>query len=161
MAKLKARGRVEIARFTKEANVPDDELVTWRKTERALLSDRTILEKHTVRFKPSQYREAYLHNYGWKVRATLKDTATPESWIAAYTAKEGWARTGGGDAEVAKPKVTQARILRAAQADDGSGFCRACGDHVYGVEPDARGYQCEACGKPEVYGAEELLLMGA
>lgn len=40
------------------------------------------------------------------------------------------------------------------------GFCRACGAEVDGVEPDAAGYTCEECGKPEVYGAEQLLLMG-
>ena len=29
-----------------------------------------------------------------------------------------------------------------------------------GVEPDARRYECETCGAREVYGAEELLMMG-
>ena len=28
------------------------------------------------------------------------------------------------------------------------------------VEPDARRYECEACGQPTVYGMEEALLMG-
>jgi hypothetical protein len=27
-----------------------------------------------------------------------------------------------------------------------------------GVEPDAREYECEACGEREVYGAQELLM---
>jgi hypothetical protein len=31
---------------------------------------------------------------------------------------------------------------------------------AYGVEPDARGYECECCGKHRVYGLEEALLMG-
>ena len=39
------------------------------------------------------------------------------------------------------------------------GFCIACGAEAYGVEPDARKYECEECGKPKVYGAEELLMM--
>ncbi len=40
------------------------------------------------------------------------------------------------------------------------GFCTACGVEAWGVEPDACGYECEECGEPEVYGAEELLIMG-
>ena len=41
---------------------------------------------------------------------------------------------------------------------DCPGFCTACGADAEGVEPDARGYECEACEEPAVYGAEELLL---
>ena len=40
------------------------------------------------------------------------------------------------------------------------GFCIACGDEAGGVEPDARKYECESCGKHAVYGAAELVLMG-
>lgn len=40
------------------------------------------------------------------------------------------------------------------------GFCLACGEEAYGVEPDARRYECECCGANRVYGLEELLLMG-
>jgi hypothetical protein len=39
------------------------------------------------------------------------------------------------------------------------GFCLACGEESYGVEPDARRYECESCGERKVYGAEEILLM--
>jgi hypothetical protein len=39
------------------------------------------------------------------------------------------------------------------------GFCIACGCEALGVEPDARGYHCEACGEDKVYGAEEILIM--
>jgi hypothetical protein len=47
------------------------------------------------------------------------------------------------------------------QADeDGVGFCLACGEESECVEPDARGYTCECCGKPKVYGAAEIALMG-
>ena len=42
---------------------------------------------------------------------------------------------------------------------DHIGFCIACGDEAYGCEPDARNYECESCGKMEVYGAEECLFM--
>ena len=51
------------------------------------------------------------------------------------------------------------RIIQAIKDDDNIGFCIACGEEVYGVEPDARCYECESCGELKVYGAEELLLM--
>lgn len=40
---------------------------------------------------------------------------------------------------------------------DNPGFCLECGAEVHGVEPDARRYECEACGQPAVFGCEELL----
>ncbi len=43
---------------------------------------------------------------------------------------------------------------------DYGGFCIACRAEAYNVEPDARGYVCESCGEPTVYGAAELALMG-
>lgn len=45
-------------------------------------------------------------------------------------------------------------------AEDSLGVCIACGEEQYGYEPDARGAYCEVCGEDEVYGMEELLLMG-
>jgi len=56
-------------------------------------------------------------------------------------------------------KIGQDRILEAVEADDSLGFCIECGADAYGVEPDARRYICEECGKPAVFGAEELLIM--
>lgn len=44
--------------------------------------------------------------------------------------------------------------------EDQGGFCTACGAEAYGIEPDARQYDCEACGAAAVYGAEELVIMG-
>jgi hypothetical protein len=41
-----------------------------------------------------------------------------------------------------------------------NGICVVCGEEAYGVEPDARGYECECCEKKGVYGLEELALMG-
>jgi hypothetical protein len=41
---------------------------------------------------------------------------------------------------------------------DNPGFCLACGHEQEGCEPDARRYQCEACGERTVYGAQELVL---
>mgnify|MGYP003627294198 FL=1 len=54
---------------------------------------------------------------------------------------------------------TTEQILEAVQDDDNSGFCLACGAQAYGVEPDARRYECEECGARKVYGAEECLIM--
>ena len=42
---------------------------------------------------------------------------------------------------------------------DQSGWCLACGGLAYGVEQDARRYECECCGGKSVYGLEELLIM--
>ena len=61
------------------------------------------------------------------------------------------------------PSITPERVLEAAehhQTDlDDPGFCLTCGVDVFGIEPDARRYVCEACGCHTVYGAEEVLLM--
>lgn len=50
------------------------------------------------------------------------------------------------------------RIIEAVESDDNLGFCTTCGEEAWGVEPDARGYECECCGANSVYGAEELLI---
>lgn len=63
------------------------------------------------------------------------------------------------------PSVTIERVVEAVershQLRDNPGFCVQCGEDAEGVEPDARSYECEACGEPGVYGAEELLIMMA
>ena len=55
------------------------------------------------------------------------------------------------------PKITLARVMNAVKKDDGIGICKACGKSQKYCEPDARNYTCNSCGKPEVFGAEELL----
>lgn len=57
-----------------------------------------------------------------------------------------------------RKKVTLARVVAAVESGEYKGFCLACGATAYEVEPDARGYECEACGAPKVYGAEECLM---
>jgi len=52
-------------------------------------------------------------------------------------------------------KATESELF-----DMDTGRCRKCGEEAMGVEPDARGYVCEVCGAPEVYGLQELLIMG-
>ena len=59
----------------------------------------------------------------------------------------------------AKVSISLDSIMEACE-EGNAGFCLACGARADGVEPDARRYTCEECGKPEVYGAEELLIMG-
>lgn len=58
-------------------------------------------------------------------------------------------------------QLNPAEIIAAASSWNDMGFCLACGDEAYNVEPDARRYECESCGRMTVYGAEELLLMFA
>lgn len=42
-----------------------------------------------------------------------------------------------------------------------AGICIGCYAVNYGVEPDARRYECELCGESKVYGIDELLIYGA
>jgi hypothetical protein len=51
------------------------------------------------------------------------------------------------------------QILTAVESGEYIGICITCGFEQEGVEPDARKYTCDDCGQPEVYGAEELLMM--
>jgi hypothetical protein len=61
--------------------------------------------------------------------------------------------------------ITTDRIMDACERQlsslDDPGFCVACGNEQGGCEPDARRYECEACGERKVYGAQELLFMVA
>jgi hypothetical protein len=61
------------------------------------------------------------------------------------------------------PSVTVDRVIDAAKRGmitlDNPGICLACGAENEGCEPDARRYECEACGEKQVYGAEELVMM--
>jgi hypothetical protein len=47
-----------------------------------------------------------------------------------------------------------------AASENYEGFCLACQQSQSGCEPDARNYECESCGERQVFGAEELILMG-
>lgn len=54
--------------------------------------------------------------------------------------------------------VLQEAATRRLTSLDNPGFCTACGHEHEGIEPDAEGYECEACGEEAVCGAEELLM---
>lgn len=56
--------------------------------------------------------------------------------------------------------VLKDAVERGMFGTDNPGFCLACGEEQDGCEPDARQYECETCGEHQVYGAEEVLLMG-
>ena len=58
-------------------------------------------------------------------------------------------------------KIDYAVLIDAVESREQIGFCLGCGFQEDGVEPDARGYECDACGEPQVYEAEEIVLMGA
>jgi hypothetical protein len=64
--------------------------------------------------------------------------------------------------ELWHPDLTDDIILDAAERRmfglDNPGFCLVCGNEQGGCEPDAREYECEACGENQVYGADELML---
>lgn len=59
--------------------------------------------------------------------------------------------------------ITAKRVEDAVRREmfglDNPGFCIACGNEQDGCEPDAREYECEACGEAKVYGAAELLMV--
>lgn len=44
--------------------------------------------------------------------------------------------------------------------DNYQGICLACGEIADECEPDARKYECQACGAKKVYGIEEALNSG-
>jgi predicted amidophosphoribosyltransferase len=60
------------------------------------------------------------------------------------------------------PSLTLDRVAEAVKRRlttlDNPGFCKRCGADAEDCEPDARNYDCENCGEPQVFGADELLL---
>ena len=61
--------------------------------------------------------------------------------------------------------ITPARVQRLAEQSlfglECLGVCLACGAEADQVEPDAEGYACRSCDEPQVFGAEQLLMMEA
>jgi hypothetical protein len=61
--------------------------------------------------------------------------------------------------EIVTELVSEYGSLEAAMFDgETDGICHNCGNIQSGVEPDARMYRCENCGKYEVYGVEETII---
>lgn len=67
-------------------------------------------------------------------------------------------RKDGTACEVLVIALTEEEYRQAG--NDSAGYCLACGAEASCVEPDARRYECEACGEKRVYGTEELFMMG-
>lgn len=61
------------------------------------------------------------------------------------------------------PSITSERICEAVERHntslDNPGVCISCGHDQEGCEPDMERGECESCGAPCVYGAEQLLIM--
>lgn len=55
--------------------------------------------------------------------------------------------------------LTLAMVTESVANDEDEGWCLSCGEIAYSIEPDARCYECEACGEKQVFGNEEILLM--
>lgn len=97
MARLSARDRKEIWRVERESDTPTSDLTVSEKDTLALMTDRRVLRKRTVRFKPdSFYPEGRLHNYGWKEYKRLKETADPVK-ILEHFVKSGYRVVGTPD----------------------------------------------------------------
>lgn len=60
--------------------------------------------------------------------------------------------------EESGPAISESMLMEAACRDDATGVCLRCGSEQTGVEPDATGYQCEACGEFAVDGVEQILI---
>lgn len=92
MAKLSARGRTEVARWTREDDSPKSDLVSWRRSTLALMSDGVLLEKDDVVFKPEGRR----HSYGWKVARGAfhgpRDSKLTADLVEAWAEKRGYQR---------------------------------------------------------------------
>lgn len=86
MAKLSARGRVSVVEAFK-MGMPDGEC-SERKTEKRLMSDGVLLEKHTVVFFDGNRR----HTWGWKKLGKLNSNKTPEMY-ARWLEDRGWTVT--------------------------------------------------------------------
>lgn len=57
------------------------------------------------------------------------------------------------------PERVAEAVERSLTTLDNPGFCVACGEEADGCEPDAQHYECECCGKRQVFGANYLLVM--
>jgi hypothetical protein len=100
MAKLKARGRQEIVRLTKEMDLPNDDMLSHAKIQVALMSDGNILKRRVVTWRDrGPYSNQGTHDYGWKVAGKIKAGLTPENFVEIY-GRSGYAPEGDSSAFV-------------------------------------------------------------
>jgi hypothetical protein len=76
-------------RFEREnITFPPEADISWERETRAVMSDRSILKKHDVKFKPTPFNPAgYKHSYGWTISAKLKAGADLVKLQAYYEAR--------------------------------------------------------------------------
>ena len=79
-------------------------------------------------------------------------------------ALEAWHQADNRENDMTLPNklpagLTMNMVAEALEDDDYLGYCLACGEEAYDIEPDACAYECEICGEPMVYGVEEVLLL--
>ena len=88
MAKLKARGRHEIARLGKTTATPDDKDVSEEQSQVALMTDGNVLSRRVIRWRPGgsmlDYGGKPTHDYGWKVKGKIKAGLTAEDFVRIY-----------------------------------------------------------------------------
>ena len=88
MAKLKARGRQEIARLIKVTPTPDDTDSSEDRTQVALMTDGNVLSRRVIRWRPGgpmlRYGGSPTHDYGWKVKGKIKAGLTAADFVRIY-----------------------------------------------------------------------------
>lgn len=73
MAKLSARGRIELGRWQIERETPNSDLTTSERITLALMSDGRLLQKRDVVFKPDTFNpEGRKYSWGWKQYKKIK-----------------------------------------------------------------------------------------
>ena len=91
MAKLKARGRQEIARLIKTSPLPEDRDASEETSQVALMTDGNVLSRRVIRWRPGgpmlQYGGKPTHDYGWKVKGKIKAGLTAEDFVRIYQNK--------------------------------------------------------------------------
>lgn len=60
---------------------------------------------------------------------------------------------------IAKLIAEYGSLEEAMFGDNLEGICHSCGFIQDGVEPDACNYKCDNCGKDEVFGVEETIII--
>ena len=56
--------------------------------------------------------------------------------------------------------ITEDLLIDSIESLEYLGYCTQCGSEHDRIEPDTSKEKCEECGKPAVYGAEQLIIMG-
>jgi hypothetical protein len=91
MAKLSAHG-TEVARFARR--LPDSDDCTDRVITMVVMSDRVVLSKYGVKFRPDAYHpQGYRHDWGWtkvgRVRAGMVRTFVDARLRVSHTSQVG------------------------------------------------------------------------